>query len=197
MAIKKMSDAFKKVQVYRDNMNIGRTKIMAKDLSCVVYIYENVYGHPCAVGYRGRAKKPAFHYRYPSDERRAERVQEWMAAQSETKTTGRQPVIRTLSVDDVLRASWGYDQTNIDYFKVTGLIGDTMVELVPIGKHSDGGGMTGDCVPDPSSVTGEPIRRKAKGDSVKIDDVRYASKVVPTTIAGLVLYKPDSWSAYH
>ncbi len=194
----KMSDAFKKVQDYRDNMNKGRLKILSKDLSCVVYIYENAVGHPCAVGYRGRAKKPTFHYRYPSDEKRAERVKDWMLAQSERKETRRKPEPRLLAVNDVLRASWGYDQTNIDYYKITKLIGESMVEVVEIGQIAEHtGDMVGDCVPDPNTVIGKPMRRKANGNSVRIDSVRYASKVEPKTIAGCVLYKPDHWTAYH
>lgn len=39
-----------------------------------------------------------------------------------------------LKVGDILKMSWGYDQTNIDFFKVTKLCGTTMVELVPIGS---------------------------------------------------------------
>ena len=35
----------------------------------------------------------------------------------------------TLKVGDILKSSWGYDQTNIDYFQVVKLIGKTMVGL--------------------------------------------------------------------
>jgi len=43
-------------------------------------------------------------------------------AQTETK----------LEVNDILYSSWGYDQTNIDYYKVKRLVGKTMVEVVQI-----------------------------------------------------------------
>ncbi len=198
MAIEKMSAAFEKVQNYRDAMNKGRLKIMAKDLSCVVYFYTNLRGEPCSIGYRGRAKKPSFNYRYQSEAKRAERTNEWILAQSERNEASRKPAPRLLAVDDVLRASWGYDQTNIDYYKITKLIGKSMVEVIEIGQISENnGGMSGDCVPDPSAVLGKPMRRRATGNSVRIDSVRYASKVEPKTIAGCVLYKPDHWTAYH
>ena len=37
---------------------------------------------------------------------------------------------------DIFYSSWGYDQTNIDYYKVTKLIGKASVELVPIESRS-------------------------------------------------------------
>lgn len=37
-----------------------------------------------------------------------------------------------LEVNDILYSSWGYDQTNIDYYKVKRLVGKTMVEVVQI-----------------------------------------------------------------
>lgn len=196
MATSTMTAAFKKAQDYRDAMNKGRLKILAKDFSCVVYLYE-LNNVPIAIGYKGRAKKPAFHLRYGSTEQRAIRVQEWMAAQSEHKSNRKKSAERTLQVDDVLRCSWGYEQTNIDYYLVTKLIGKSMVELVEIGQLRDGGGMTGDCVPDKSKIIGEPIRRKADGDSVKIESYSWARKIEPQMVGGIEVYSPDHWTSYH
>jgi len=30
---------------------------------------------------------------------------------------------------DILKMSWGYDQTNVDFFEVTKLVGKTMIEI--------------------------------------------------------------------
>jgi|TARA_R110002074_G_scaffold35881_2_gene97733 hypothetical protein len=194
---KKMTKAFKSVQDYRDMLNSGRDKIMAEDLSSVVYLYENSQGKPCAVGYRGRARKPAFHYSYSSDEVRARRVSDWMEDLEKPKDRTEAPA-RGLAVDDVLRSSWGYDQTNIDFFRVTRLIGKTMVEIVEIGSIStQDGDMQGHSVPDIETVIGEPMRRKAKGTSVNVDAVRYASKIEPKKVAGCELYSPSRWTNDH
>ena len=40
----------------------------------------------------------------------------------------------SLKVGDILYASWGYDQTNIDYFKVDKLMGKHKITLVPLGS---------------------------------------------------------------
>ncbi len=195
--MKKMTEAFKKVQDYRDTMNAGRTKIMAKDLSCVVYLYQNRTGHCCVITYRGRAKKPEFNYRYNSYDARTQKVTEWMQAQSK-KTINRKAEERKLVVGDVLRASWGYEQTNIDYYKVTKLSGKTMVEIVEIGcKRVETMSMQGQSIPDPDNVTSKPIRRRAKGESVKVDSVRYASKKYAEEVACCKVYSSDYWTAYH
>lgn len=194
---KKMTQAFKSVQDYRDMLNSGREKIMAEDLSSVVYLYESPQGKPCAVGYRGRARKPAFHYSYSSDEVRARRVSDWMEDLVKPKDRTEAPA-RGLAVDDVLRSSWGYDQTNIDFFRVTRLIGKTMVEIVEIGSIStQDGDMQGHSVPDIETVIGVPMRRKAKGTSVNVDAVRYASKIEPKKVAGCELYSPSRWTNDH
>lgn len=39
---------------------------------------------------------------------------------------------RGLKVGDYLECSWGYDQTNIDYYKVVALVGKTMVSILPV-----------------------------------------------------------------
>ena len=61
----------------------------------------------------------------------------------------------------IVEYSWGYDQTNIDYFVITKRT-PKMVTLQPIGDKStyDAPSMTGTCVPDPSVFDGDPIRRK-------------------------------------
>jgi hypothetical protein len=193
---KKMTKAFKSVLDYRDMLNSGREKIMAEDFSSVVYLYENSQGKPCAVGYKGRARKPEFHHSYASDEIRAERITAWMEFQAKPKE--HKLVVRGLAVGDVLRASWGYDQTNIDYFLVTALVGKTMVEIVEIDSiNKETGDMRGYCIPDIDSVIGEPMRRKAKGVRVNVDGIRYASKIEPKKVAGCEVYVPSQWSSYH
>ena len=57
-------------------------------------------------------------------------------------------------VGTILYASWGYDQTNIDYYKITATKGNTMVHIVPISeKYVRQGGPAGDEVlPDPTHI---------------------------------------------
>lgn len=107
-----------------------------------------------------------------------------------------------LKAGDVLRCSWGYDQTNIDYYEVTRLIGARMVEIRAIGAESvnDGGlAMTGDCVPRPGHYIGAPMRKAVSdydGQSVRIASYASAHKIEPREVGGVKVYPVDHWTAY-
>jgi len=134
--MKKKSEAYLKSERQRDARHVGHQKILAKDLSCVVYLKENVAGQPVAVGYRGRALKPAINYRYSSVQSRAKSVSDWMSAQMEKSAAGpRKAEPRDFEVGDVLRCSWGYEQTNIDYYQVVRLVGKQSVEIQEIASE--------------------------------------------------------------
>ena len=200
MTVKNMSDAFKAVHEYRNTVNQGREVLLADDLSCVVYLHNDSQERPCAIAYRGRSKKAAFHYRYESLAIRSEKIKTWMDGMiANSKTSRREASARALEAGDVLSASWGYEQTNIDYFMVTKLIGKTMVEIVEIGEiRNHTGSMEGTCVPDVKTIVGEPMRRKADGKSVSVNSSVYARKIEPVSKVGsLNIYKPQRWSSYH
>ena len=192
-----MSAAFKKILDFRDLGNQGRERILADDLSCAVYVYTSEAGYYCVVAYRGRAKKPAFHYRYPTAEARDKKVSEWMEEQSSFKKERQKREMRRLAVGDVLCSSWGYEQTNIDYYMVTLLVGETMVELVEIGQHREyTDSMQGTCTPDPARVIGKPFRRRVDGEAVKISSYASAFKVEKVAVDGVLKYPPSSWTSY-
>ena len=125
-----------------------------------------------------------------------------MKTQSERQAQAyqrRKPVQRQLEVGDVLVASWGYEQTNVDYYKVVKLVGTATVELVEIGKQQNEDlRMQGKCIPDPESVIGKPFRRRAQGERVKINSCSYARKKPPELLpGGVAVFSADRWSAYH
>ena len=60
--------------------------------------------------------------------------------------------VPTVKVGDIFVSSWGYDQTNIDFYKVLSVKNKTAV-LTEIGqKRNYTGHMNGECVPDPTVV---------------------------------------------
>ena len=67
----------------------------------------------------------------------------------------------TVKVGDLFKCSWGYDQTNIDYYQVTKLLGQTMVEIRPIAQTgTQDGWLQGTCSPAKDKFIGGPIRKK-------------------------------------
>jgi len=67
--------------------------------------------------------------------------------------------VPTVKVGDIYVSSWGYDQTNIDFYKVLNVKNKTAV-LGEIGqKRNYTGNMNGTCVPDPN-VVGEKTLTK-------------------------------------
>lgn len=82
------------------------------------------------------------------------------------------------AVGDVLVSSWGYDQTNVDFYKVTRVTRGT-VDLVEIGceevKEKGGRGCEY-VIPQPDVVIGQPSTRRPGRHGVKINGYRHASK---------------------
>lgn len=163
-------------------------------LGCIAY----AGGQPGRLGvicYGGKRNNPDYHYTFKDPAKLADFVRRWLESQRQhaddqkKRRTERIASPRGLEVGDVIYASWGYDQTNVDYYQVTGLIGEKMVELRKIGAISQQTGFEqGTCRSNPNHFIGDPFRRVARGGSVTIDKVRSASKTSPTESHG--------WSGY-
>jgi hypothetical protein len=81
----------------------------------------------------------------------------------------------------ILASSWGYDQTNVDFYRVEKIKGDwiTLQEIAASDASADSDlAMTGRVVPAvPHAPKGEPFRRKLRTGSqcVKISSYEFAS----------------------
>lgn len=172
----------------------GAIKVTDKQSDAVVYLYSNDFNHICAVAFHGRAQKPDWKFRFLSKEARTTRIEHFFEGRrahlervSIYRKEGNKP--HNLQVGHILRAMWGYEQTNIDYFQITKLIGKTMVEIRETGSVSDTTGhMSGNCTPKLDAFTSEPMRRKVSHGRVTVDRSRSASLWDGT---------PDNWTAYH
>jgi hypothetical protein len=176
-------------------------RVADKLSSAVAYLATNAAGKPVALVFQGRRQKPDWHYRFASPAAREARVRsffELVRANEGAKQTRREKP-RALDVGDVLRSSWGYDQTNIDYYQVTALIGSSMVEIREIAQDTEAtGSMSGRCVPVPGRFIGEPMRKRADGESVKIASYAWAYKLEPTQPApGVRVYESSHFSNDH
>lgn len=130
-----------------------------------------------AKGFHGKAAKPDFHYRFSTAERRAEYIAQYLDGRrqrAERISTYRREKAQphSLKVGDLLSSSWGYDQTNIEFYEVTRVIGAHTVEIREVAQErTQTGFMQGDCSPVRGRYLSPPTRHRASADgSVKVRD---------------------------
>lgn len=156
------------------------------------------------MAFAGKAQKPAFYLRFRSVERAEAHVAEWFARierraeQKRAEREARKEEGHPLEVGTVLVSSWGWEQTNIDYYEVVKVIGKTTVEVREIAQESkETSSMQGVCIPVPGRYVGEAMRRRTNARGlVKIDSCRSASPASFKMIAGCKIYDARSWTAY-
>lgn len=167
----------------------GAMKICRKGVAAEVYVFNDSDGRPSAMAFKGRAQKPTFYHFYKDAAGREKRVTDWLdalakAEQVKAERRAARNAPHTLEVGTVLMSSWGYDQTNVDWFKVIGTSGRNTVELVAVeGQRAndapDGySSMSTRVVPDPDHIKGKPAKYRvdmASGvPSVKIQSFAWA-----------------------
>ena len=98
----------------------GATEQKHDDLGVVLYLYDSNKGAPAAMCFTGRAQKPTWCYRFKDADHRATYIAETLDARrialdlkAKARAEAHQPC--TLTPDDILVSSWGYEQTNVDF----------------------------------------------------------------------------------
>ena len=134
----------------------GAREVRDDESDAVAYHYEGKgrsHGEPCAVYFCGRRQKPDGRYRFRNEEEREVYTKRHFEGRREhddfkveakakaTKALGH--AADKLKVGDVYSASWGYDQTNVDFYVITEILGRVTVMLQPLGydivKTNDSG----------------------------------------------------------
>jgi hypothetical protein len=192
-----------------------------------VYVYtaaEALY----AVAFRGTAGRPSWHYRFRTEAQREKSIADFLATLqgwAEYKSERRAAVKafqHDVKVGDVFRSSWGYDQTNIDYYQVVRLIGKHMAEVRAIQQEvQETAWAQGECVPVLGKWATEadysdagkafhathghyPSKPKASfrvriqaGPSFKVSSCAHASRMTPVSeLGGIKVYAASHWTAY-
>lgn len=102
-----------------------------------------------------------------------------------TETAPAVPVAREavskygIKVGDVLCDSWGYEQTNVEFYKVTKIVSPCKIEIVELG-HTDVetyGPMSGTVVPNMDRVIGEPVQKMVSQSKWEKSDGSYHVKI--------------------
>jgi hypothetical protein len=185
--------ATQREEIRRATCPPGATAYRAKDGGFVAYVWPlaTMDGWFIVKAYRGKALKACHHYRHKAANLPAvlQRLFDHHASNVERQANARKAAVNKLQVGHILRSSWGYDQTNINYYQVTEVSGCmvTVCEIGGIRLSGDHGWMQGKCVPDPDNFKGKPQRCRSRGDSVRISSCQ---------LAFLWEGKPDHWTGY-
>lgn len=162
---------------------VGEADVLLVDnlpVGLEVYTYTSRKGHFAVVAVTSKAKKPFVWENYRSEENRDRRVGEILKNWNDEIVRKRQRKEEKqykggLNVGDILYTSWGYDQTNVEFFQVVGVPSPSMVEIRGIsGKRASSDRV----VADPNSFIGPVLRKRPQGNGdklyVKLDSVRTA-----------------------
>ena len=103
-------------------------EVKAEDINAVAYLDTNKTGAPIAMIFIGKQSKPKHHYRFKSVERRDEFIQQTfkdlretakLKAQRKAEAKAKKDnMAAKVKVGDIFYSSWGYDQTNINFYLV-------------------------------------------------------------------------------
>lgn len=192
------------------------TEIRDDEAQSVAYIFNNSSGKPSAIGFAGKAQKPSFRYYFQTTERRDAYVAAFFKGQREriasrkANAKARSEFQHSVKVGDVFYTSWGYDQTNVEYFQVVALRGAKQVLVREIGKfYEEKSFMAGSSAPHVDEFLadscalgrGNPpkvctVRGGNYGVSIKICDTRTGWPLPSKTIGALRVFETRHESHY-
>lgn len=96
----------------------------------------------------------------------AEETQNLIVAPELTENFTAQPICRYgLKAGDILHGSWGYEQTNCEFWLVTKIVSACKIEIVELGHNiTCDSSMSGYATPDTEVRFGDPVQKFVKGD---------------------------------
>lgn len=182
---------------------------------------------PIAIAFAGKRQKPDWYFRYTSEEKLAAKVADYHenikagAKQKQASRDAKKGWAHDAKVGDIFQSSWGYDQTNIDYYEITKLIGSHFAEVCKINSKSTATAwLQGECVPAPGCFETKADRTQEMIDGsyprirvaprrlkiqegyggeprIKVRSFASAYRIKPLIdIDGVKSFEVDHWTAY-
>jgi hypothetical protein len=157
------------------------------------------------IAFAGKSIKCKWHYRFPNEVKLVEYSNEWIGrlrkeAEEKAAASARRKVPSPLKAGDILNASWGFDQTNQDYYEVTERFGKYGVILQQVGSirtEISDGGWSGKCIPDPDKKLGKPFKARSDGEGwVRLTSFSGANLEAYCEVDGVRKYRERYWSSY-
>jgi hypothetical protein len=167
------------------SFHIPKDAVPVKDVGGTdleIWVYEGMnlrmnkpyYG---GIAFAGKQSKPLWHYTFRDEANRQKQIQDTIESRQKSLAFKKQQLEErrkfrhSLKVDDILYDSWGYDQTNIDFYQVIE-VGEKSVKIRPIASKP--AGSSGDhVVAVPGHFTGPAqVKIVGQGNSVRVESGR-------------------------
>lgn len=189
---------------YSDKEDIKKLKITILDDYHVFVDYEKLTAK--MIKETKRAKygfKQIFYYRFPTLERMAESIKNVMdnvksdIERKKVKKDARKSVENPYKVGDILCNSWGYDQTNVDFYQIVKTSGKSVWikriagEIVPGSE----GFMSANVKPIKDNFLSDEVMRKTIQVAVGMDPKK-ATAYIPSKFGHLSLYDSGDKGVY-
>ena len=155
----------------------GYRPVAVTDVDAAIYIGEHTKNQTgrekfAAIAYRGTAYHRAWYFSFRTAEQRAAKIADWLdgerqhAAAKAGRQLARKAERLELKPGDLLHYSWGYDQTNCEFWQVVKVTAKTAT-IREIGSKTTGketgNSMASYLVPCPDQFFGPEIRRRCCG----------------------------------
>jgi hypothetical protein len=142
----------------------------------VIWTWEE-NGVPYGVAFAGKANKPIWNYRFRNEQERNRRIDETVKSRrltverKEQELKERREYQHPYKEGDIFYTSWGYDQTNVDFYQVTEVKGKMLLLREISGRTADEKESVGVeyVVPAKGHFIGGVIKAIPKGPGVKIE----------------------------
>lgn len=149
-----------------------------------------------------RSKKPVFHYAYLDEAKRNERIFDFISAQVRhemrkvEERAKRYSYELKLQVNDILYTSWGWEQTNVDFYQVIRVLKKKVI-VRKIAKHyEETQYMAGHSTPIFGSFLSDEFMISAVGETSAKVEGQYARLLGFTEIEGNRVYEKKYESHY-
>jgi hypothetical protein len=144
------------------------------------------YGKMYGIAFQGKANKPLWYYTFKDQAGLWKQINESVEIRREQLKRKQEEALRRkneqhgLKEGDILYSSWGYDQTNVDFYQVTKVIGKAVVIRAIASKvvREERGAEYVAAVPGKFTGPEEKKLPRGEGDavSIKLNSFSYARK---------------------
>jgi hypothetical protein len=168
----------------------GSTPEADPNSDAIVYLYSDGSRY-CGVAFVGRASKPRWHYAFGTEASRRAEIDRLFAERRRAKEARSvRSRAHSLRLGQILVSSWGYEQTNVQFYQVTRVLPASVEarEIASEQHEEPPGSMCGTCTPIAHSFIGEPKVYRADGTNF----IRVRTYVRASPWDG----SPRHWSSY-